>query len=126
MVLDTGKSDFRSQLWLQFSIWFIMALYYKRRQILLHNATTILLQVQVSYYKMHQMVVLQNATVLLQNVIVLTKYAGTYAQCNIYFIIIHSVWCHSCYEQFFFLQKSLWPFQFYNTLTAQILSAKVL
>ena len=44
MVLDTRKSNFMSQQWLQFHIWFIMTLYYKMRQnasILLQNASFI-------------------------------------------------------------------------------------
>ena len=47
----------------RFNIWFIMTLYYKTRQILLQNATAILLQNTTEvYYKMRQVFLLQNAT----------------------------------------------------------------
>ena len=55
MVLDTRKSVFGRQRWLQFPISFIMTLYYKIRQILLQNATAMLLQNGIKVcYKMHQ------------------------------------------------------------------------
>ena len=51
-----------------------MTVYYKMRQILLQNATTILLQNATEvYYKMHQVFLLKNATVLLQNETVITN-----------------------------------------------------
>ena len=63
----------------RFHIWFIMALYYKMRQILLLNATATLFQNATEvYYKMRQFYhkmwqLLQNATILLQNMTVITK-----------------------------------------------------
>ena len=76
MVLDT-----------MFHIWFIMTVYNKIWEILLQNATAILLQnAKEVYYKMHQGFyykiqqfyykmrhLLQNATILLQNATVITK-----------------------------------------------------
>ena len=60
-----------------FNIWFIMASYYKMRQILLQNTTATLLQNAIKvYYKMGQL--LQIATILLQNATVITK-------CDIYY-----------------------------------------
>ena len=66
MVLDTRKSHFVNQQWLQFHIWFIMTLYYKMRQILLQNETIILLQNVSDCFP-------QNATVLLQIATFITK-----------------------------------------------------
>ena len=72
MVLDTKK--FRNQNFLRFHIWFIMTLYYKKRQTLLQIATAILLQNAADVnYRMHQVFLLQNVSVLVQNVIVITK-----------------------------------------------------
>ena len=78
MVLDTRKSNFVNQQWLQFHIWFIMTLYYKMRQILLQNETIILLQFQIVFHKMQQFYyklrqLLQNASNLLQNTTAIAK-----------------------------------------------------
>ena len=55
MVLDTKKSNFRNQQYLQFYIWFIMTLHYKMQQALLQNMTAVLLQnAKKFYYKMCQ------------------------------------------------------------------------
>ena len=42
IILDTKKSNFGTQYWLWFHIWYIMTLYYKMRLILLQNAADIL------------------------------------------------------------------------------------
>ena len=44
IVLKTRKSNFGCQYWLRFHIWFIMTLYYEMKQILIENATFILLK----------------------------------------------------------------------------------
>ena len=90
MVLDTRKSNFVNQQWLQFHIWFIMTLYYKMRQILLQNETIVLLQNvsdcfpqnatvfitnSDSYYKMRQ--IYYERQRLLQNALFITKCVGT-------------------------------------------------
>ena len=64
MIIDTKKSNFGSQEWVWFQIWFtIMTLCNKMRQIVLQNATAISLQNttkvyykirHVFYYKMRQ------------------------------------------------------------------------
>ena len=55
MVLDTSKYILGSQQWLQLHIWLLMTLNYKIRQILLQNATAILLQDMAKVYcKMRQ------------------------------------------------------------------------
>ena len=62
-----------------------MTLYYKIRQILLQNATAILLRNATEvYYKMRQ-VFLQNATVLLQNAVVITKCDSSITKCYSYY-----------------------------------------
>ena len=43
MVIDKKKSNFGSQDWLWFQIWFIMTFNYKMRHILLQNASVFLL-----------------------------------------------------------------------------------
>ena len=67
-----------------FHIWFIMTCYYKMRQILLRNATTILLQNATKVYKMRQ-VLLNNTTVLLQNAIVIVKCNDFNTKCDSYY-----------------------------------------
>ena len=55
MVLDTSKYILGSQQWLQLHIWLLMTLNYIFRQILLQNATAILLQDMAKVYcKMRQ------------------------------------------------------------------------
>ena len=49
IVLDTNKL-FWSQHWLSFHTWFIITLYYKMQQILLQNASAILLQNTANVY----------------------------------------------------------------------------
>ena len=72
------KENIRSQQWLWFYISLIMTLYYKTRQILLQNVTTILLKNATKVYtKMRQFFLSQNATVSLQNPIFITKCLGT-------------------------------------------------
>ena len=49
--------------------------YYKMRQVLLQNATAILLQNATEiYYKMHHVFLLENATVVLQKAAAFTNY----------------------------------------------------
>ena len=58
--------NFESQECIWSQIWFIMTFYYKMRQILLQDATAILLQNATKvYYKNTSGFLLQNATVLL-------------------------------------------------------------
>ena len=60
-----------------------MTVYYKMRQMLLQNATAILLQNATEvYYKMRQLS--QNATILLQNATVITK-------CDIYYKLLRTL-----------------------------------
>ena len=62
-----------------------MTCYYKMRQILLRNATTILLQNATKvYYKMHQ-VLLNNTTVLLQNATAIVKCNDFNTKCDSYY-----------------------------------------
>ena len=70
MILDTRKSRFVSQQWLQFHIWFIC---YRMRQILLQNVTTNAAKV---YYKLRQL--LQNVSIWLENATVVTKCVAYY------------------------------------------------
>ena len=44
IVLKTRKSNFGCQYWQRFHIWSIMTLYYEMKQILIENATVILLK----------------------------------------------------------------------------------
>ena len=63
-----------------------MTVYYKMGQILLQNATAILLQNATKvYYKMRQVFLLQNATVLLQNAIVVTNCDNFITKCDVYY-----------------------------------------
>ena len=63
-----------------------MTVYYKKRQILLQNATAILLQNATEvYYKRRQVFLLQNATVLLQNVTVITNCDDFITKCGSYY-----------------------------------------
>ena len=64
MVIHKKKSVSRSQEWLWFHFEFILALYYKTRQMLLQNATAILLQNTSGYF-------------LFKNVAVIIKCVGT-------------------------------------------------
>ena len=62
-----------------------MTCYYKMRQILLRNATTILLQnVTKVHYKMRQ-VLLKNTAILLQNAAVIVKYNDFNTKCDSYY-----------------------------------------
>ena len=75
------KENIQSQQWLWFYISLIMTLYYKTRQILLQNVTTISLKNATKVYtKMRQFFLSQNATVSLQNPIFITKCLGTEAK----------------------------------------------
>ena len=85
--LDTRISNFGSQEWLWFYIWFTMTLYDKMRQILLQNATAILLQNATKVYcNMRQNIFYEirqfcyKMWQLLKNVALITKYvsANTY------------------------------------------------
>ena len=62
MVIHKNKSVSRSQEWLWFHIEFILTLYYKTRQILLQNATAILLQNTSRYFYSKMWQLLQNAS----------------------------------------------------------------
>ena len=85
MVLNTKKYNFGSQEWSWFHFWFIMAPYYKMRQILLQNATTILLHCGKSLLQNMPGFLLQNVTVLLQNATFITKYIDFITKCGIYY-----------------------------------------
>ena len=84
MVLDTSKSILGSQQWLQFHIWLLMTLNYEIRQILLQNATAILLQDMAKvycktrqdfYYKLRRFYFKMKQ--LVQNATFITKFVGT-------------------------------------------------
>ena len=69
-----------------FHIWFIMALYYKMRQMLSQNATTILLQNASGFLLQNaSRFLLQNATVLLQNGTVITNCDEFITKCDSYY-----------------------------------------
>ena len=61
MVIHKNKSVSRSEEWLWFHIEFILTLYYKTRQMLLQNATAILLQNTSRYFYSKMWQLLQNA-----------------------------------------------------------------
>ena len=61
------KSYFGNHQCLRFHIWFIMTLYYKKRQALLQNVTAILLQNVPGVLLQNAAALLQNASILLQN-----------------------------------------------------------
>ena len=74
---------------LQFHISFIMTVYHKMWQILLQNATAILLQNMTEvYYKLRRFF-LWNVTVLLQNTIVITNRNDFITKCNSYYKMQH-------------------------------------
>ena len=62
MVIHKKKSVSRSQEWLWFHIEFILALYYKTRQMLLQNATAILLQNTSGFFYSKMWQLLQNVS----------------------------------------------------------------
>ena len=80
MVLDTKRSNFESQEWLRFYIWFIMKLYYEMRQLFYYKMwrTFIIKCIRFFIKKMRQFYyemryLLQNGLILLENVAVVKK-----------------------------------------------------
>ena len=81
IAIDTRKCNLGSQQWLWFYVRFIVTLYYKTRQALLQNATTILskntpkaYKICSSYFYNKMPQLLLNMSILLQNSTVITKY----------------------------------------------------
>ena len=69
---------------LRFHIWFVMTVYYKIRQMLLQNATAILVQNATSLLQNASAFLSQNATVLLQNATVITNCDNFIRKCDVY------------------------------------------